>query len=228
MRWGWFVTGTDTGVGKTAVSVRLLASLRDHGVLAVGMKPVATGASYEKGRLVSDDALQLIDVSGVRADYDDVNPYVYAPPVSPHLAARDAKRPIHLRRILSAFERLAASAEAVVVEGAGGWLVPLGGQETMEDLARALNLPVVLVVGLRLGCLNHAFLSHARIMASGVRFHGWVANDAEGSIPNVDEVTETLSQRLGPPLAGFAHDRIRSARFDIGDLLARYPASDRR
>lgn len=216
---GWFITGTDTGVGKTAVSVKLLMALQAHGVRSVGMKPVATGADLRGARLVSDDAVRLMAASAVAARYEDVNPYAYAPPVSPHLAAEQAQRPIRLDRILTAFERLSVLAEAVVVEGAGGWLAPLDRQQTMEDLATALRLPVVLVVGLRLGCINHALLSHGRILASGVPFQGWIANDAEGSLDNAQAVAASITERLGAPLACFGHDPTLPGALDVTRLL---------
>lgn len=216
---GWFITGTDTGVGKTAVSVKLLTTLQTHGIRSVGMKPVATGADLRDARLVSDDAVRLMAASAVAARYEDVNPYAYAPPVSPHLAAEQAHRPIRLDRILGAFERLSVLAEGVVVEGAGGWLAPLSRYQTIEDLAKVLRLPVVLVVGLRLGCINHALLSHGRILASGVPFQGWIANDAEGSLENMLEVAASITERLGPPLACFDHDPTLPRDLDITGLL---------
>lgn len=220
MRRGWFITGTDTGVGKTAVSVKLLTALQTQGIRSVGMKPVATGADLRGAQLVSDDAVRLMAASAVAAPYEDINPYAYAPPISPHLAAQQAQRPIRLGLILTAFERLAGLADAVVVEGAGGWLAPLDRWQTIEDMAKALRLPVVLVVGLRLGCINHALLSHCRILASGVPFHGWVANDAEGSLENAPDVAASITQRLGPPLACFGHDPTLPGGFDVARLLA--------
>ncbi|MHB1527930.1 MAG: dethiobiotin synthase [Acidiferrobacteraceae bacterium] len=219
MRYGWFVAGTDTGVGKTAVSAKLLAALGAGGIAAVGMKPVATGAEFRGGRLVADDAIRLIEASTVAHEYDDVNPYVYGPPVSPHLAAREARHPVRFGAVLDAFSRLAGVADAVVVEGTGGWLTPVDDRRTMEDLAIALRLPVVLVVGLRLGCISHTLLSHDRIVASGLPFQGWIANDAEGSLADPAPVIATLAARLGPELGNFPHDSALSGVLELPRFL---------
>lgn len=201
MSTGWFVTGTDTGVGKTRIAVSLLRGLNAGGRRAVGMKPAATGGIVHAGHLVNDDALALRAASSGPPPYALVNPYVYPDPVSPHLAAAAAGDTIVFGRIMDAFHELCASAPYLVVEGAGGWLVPLNGQQTMEDLARLMHLPVVLVVGMRLGCINHALLSHRAIRGAGVPFAGWVANHVDPVWRDAASSLSTLTAALGPPLA---------------------------
>ncbi len=153
-----FVTGTDTGIGKTFVSASLLAALNASGVRAVGMKPVASGCEPTPQGLRNADALALIEQSAGEIDYTRVNPYAFAEPIAPHIAAADAGIAIDLAVIETAFDAL-ASAQCVVVEGVGGWMAPLGPQLMQRDLVQRLRLPVILVVGVRLGCLNHALLS---------------------------------------------------------------------
>ena len=176
MSGGWFITGTDTGVGKTLVAQTLLTALARQDLRAVGMKPVASGCQPTPNGLRCADAEQLIISSGVAADYADVNPYAFAPPVAPSLAAQAAGVEIRLEKIIAHFERLRRLAPWVVVEGVGGWLVPLGPGLTMAQVAQALRLPVILVVGMRLGCLNHALLTAQAIRQQGVPLAGWVAN----------------------------------------------------
>jgi dethiobiotin synthetase len=179
----FFVTGTDTAVGKTRIAAGLLRRLRAAGLDAVPMKPVQTGAVRDAGgRLVAPDLAELLVAAGVRVEEeerDDLAPYVFEPACSPHLAARLAGRAISLGRILACAERLAAGRGALVVEGAGGILVPLGPDLTMLDLAAALGLPVVVVARAGLGTLNHALLTLEALRRGGVDVAGVVLNDAE-------------------------------------------------
>jgi len=203
---GWFVTGTDTGVGKTHVACALVAALADAGRRAVGMKPVASGARRTPAGLRHADAERLLAAGNVAVPYDAVNPYCFEPAVAPHLAAEDAGVKLRLQTVLAAHARLCAAADCTVVEGAGGWRVPLGPRTTMSDLARALGLPVLLVVGLRLGCLNHALLTVEAIRRDGVPFAGWVANACDASMEYRARNIEALAQCLeAPPLAIFPH-----------------------
>jgi dethiobiotin synthetase len=156
---GVFVTGTDTGVGKTVVAAALIRALARQGLRVAGMKPVAAGASATPSGLRNADALALMQAANVRAPYDTVNPYCFAAPIAPHIAARDARSAVDIDLIRRRFAELASDADCVVVEGAGGWLTPVSEHASMADVAAALALPVVLVVGLRLGCLNHARLT---------------------------------------------------------------------
>lgn len=196
---GWFITGTDTGVGKTLAAQALLVRLVRSGFKAAGMKPVASGCRATPQGLRNEDAERLLGASSVPLSYDEVNPYAFAPPVAPHLAARAAGVEIRLENILEHFYRLQGRADYVVVEGAGGWYVPLGPTLTMADLARALGLPVILVVGLRLGCLNHALLTAQAVRASGCVLAGWVANRLDPEMALVQENIETLRGRLEAP-----------------------------
>jgi len=194
---GWFVTGTDTGVGKTLVAEMLLHALGLRGVMAIGMKPVASGCRATRAGLRSDDAEILIAASGVAAPYEDVNPYAFEPAIAPHLAA---VRPIQVERIRAHYDRLRSWAPYIVVEGVGGWAVPIGPEETMADLAAELALPVILVVGLRLGCINHALLTAQAIRARGLALAGWVANPIDPGMRYVEENIAALKERLGAPL----------------------------
>lgn len=195
---GYFVTGTDTGVGKTTVSCALLRAFAAQGKKAVGMKPVVAGS--ENGRW--HDVEQLIAASNIRAEREYVNPYALHPPISPHIAAQQAGIDIDIAGIERAYQALSSQADIVIVEGAGGFLVPLNAQQTGADLARALNLPVILVVGMRLGCLNHALLTAQAIHASGLPFAGWVANCIDPQMRTLQENIATLEQRLESPLLG--------------------------
>jgi dethiobiotin synthetase len=202
----WFVTGTDTGVGKTRVSAALLHALRRQGLKAVGMKPVAAGAEQaSSGAWTNEDLLALRAASALDVPPELDNPYLLPDPVSPHIAAERAGTRISLDLLKQRFDALRARADAVVVEGAGGWLVPLNECETMADLAAALELPVILVVGLRLGCLNHALLSQHAIAARGLRLAGWVANRIEPAMREPEANLATLRAHLQAPLlADFA------------------------
>jgi dethiobiotin synthetase len=196
----WFVTGTDTGVGKTLVSVALLTALARTGRRVVGMKPVASGCDVTPLGLRSADAEALRAAANVATDYEEVNPYALATPTAPHLAAAAAGVLIDIAAIRAHYARLAARADAVVVEGVGGWLVPINHSQSMADVARALELPVILVVGMRLGCLNHALLTQHAIAANGCRLVAWVANALEGEAP--DGYVEALAGVLDAPCLG--------------------------
>jgi len=199
---GVYVTGTDTGVGKTLASACLLHALRAQGLRAVGMKPLASGCTHTADGWRNEDALALQQASAPRPDYDDINPYALPLPLAPEFAARAAGIGIALDPILAAHARLAARADAVVVEGVGGWMAPLSATLDQIDLVRALQLPVVLVVGLRLGCLNHARLSARAIAADGARLAGWIASEIDPDMDCRDENFETLRQRLPAPCLG--------------------------
>lgn len=192
---GVFVTGTDTGVGKTRVAAALLRGLAADGFRVVGMKPVSSG--IDAGFAVNADVAALVAASTVAADPADVNPYAFAPAIAPHLAAERAGVAIDLERCAAAFGRLAATADRVVVEGAGGALVPLGPRTDMLHLASRLGLPVLLVVGIRLGCINHALLSALAIRARGLALAGWVANRIDPAMAEADANVADLARRLG-------------------------------
>ena len=195
---GYFVTGTDTGVGKTLVACALLRAFAQEGKSVVGMKPVAAGR--EQGRWADIEALANAGTMQARARI--ANPYAFDPAIAPHIAAELAGVEIDLETIASAHEELSRLADIVVVEGAGGFLVPLSATQTGADLAARLGLPMVLVVGMRLGCLNHALLTRRQIEASGLRCAGWVANCIFPDMPHLDGNIRALEQRLDCPLLG--------------------------
>ncbi|MGO4222454.1 dethiobiotin synthase [Lysobacter sp. TAF61] len=199
---GWFITGTDTGIGKSLASATLLHALRGRGLRAVGMKPLASGCEVTCDGLRNEDALLLQAASAPRPDYDDVNPYALLQPLAPELAAADAGVTVRLEPILDAHARLAAMADAVVVEGVGGWAAPLSATVDQADLVRALKLPVVMVVGLRLGCINHARLTARAIAADGLQLAGWIGNDIDPHMARADDNFTLLRQRLPIPCWG--------------------------
>ena len=198
----YFVTGTDTGVGKTLVSAALLHALAREHRRVVGMKAVAAGGSLIDGVFANEDALALRAASSCRVPAELDNPVCLREPVSPHLAARLDGVQIDIAHIVSCHRQLLVLADAVVVEGAGGFLVPLSDSLTGADLAVALALPVVLVVGLRLGCLNHALLTAEAIAARGLTLVGWVANHIDPTMLAQAENIAFLTQRLAAPLLG--------------------------
>jgi dethiobiotin synthetase len=195
---GFFVTGTDTGVGKTAVASGLLHAFSKSGKSVVGMKPVASGS--EAGRWTDADSLAA--ESSVHVDPRLVCPYAFDPAIAPHIAAQLAGARIDLDVIFRAYEALSLAAEVVVVEGIGGLLVPLNERQTGADLAVGLRLPVVLVVGMRLGCLNHALLTRREIGRCGLRCAGWVADCILPDVPQLDANIKALQERLDCPLLG--------------------------
>lgn len=197
-----FVTGTDTGVGKTLVSAVLLHALARRHRRVVGMKPVAAGLLRRGEGWISEDVLTLRAASTVAVPPALDNPVALPEPLSPHLAAARAGRRISVAELLAAQRALLAHADVVLVEGAGGWRVPLNDTETLANLAIAMAAPVVLVVGLRLGCLNHALLSAEAIQADGLRLAGWVANGIDPAMHCRDENIATLQRRLAAPLLG--------------------------
>jgi dethiobiotin synthetase len=220
-----FVTGTDTAVGKTLVSAALLRRFRQHGLRVAGMKPVASGCESTPAGLRNDDALALQAESSANWPYATINPFAYGPAIAPHVAADEVGMPIDFDTIRARYKTLAAVSDRVVVEGAGGWLVPLAGRRTIADLATALGLDVVLVVGLRLGCLNHAFLSADAIAGRGLRLAGWVANTIDPAYERLEANLATLDERLPAPRLGLIpHGRpgdvaAAAAALDVAPLL---------
>lgn len=200
---GIFVAGTDTGVGKTAIAAALMRFLRQQGWSVVGMKPVAAGCELAGGQLRNADALELKRESSVPLSYPEVNPYAFEPPISPYLASVIAGKPVNKQFIVDGYRALSKCADWVVVEGAGGWFCPLTETETMADLAGELNLPVMLVVGLRLGCVSHALLSEQAIRAAGLDCMGWVGNQPQAEFPLVEANLADLCNRLQSPCLGY-------------------------
>jgi dethiobiotin synthetase len=199
---GWFIAGTDTGVGKTLFATALVRAVAARGVRVEVMKPVAAGAVMTPQGLRNDDALALIAAARSEQPYERVNPCCFELAASPHIAAQEAGSTIDRARIRDSFAQLRAASELVVVEGAGGWLAPIGDRETMADVAADLQLPVLLVVGMRLGCLNHALLTREAIERRTLPFAGWVANRIDPSMVRLEANLATLERRLGAaPLA---------------------------
>lgn len=216
---GFFVTGTDTGVGKTLVACALLRAFAGTGRTVVGMKPVAAGR--EEGRWADVEA--LAHASTVSAGRQIVNPYAFDQAIAPHIAAELAGVEIALEPIASAYEELSRLVDVVVVEGAGGFLVPLNARQTGADLAMRLGLPVVLVVGMRLGCLNHALLTRRQIEGSRLRCAGWVANCILHDMPHLDGNIRALGQRLDCPLLGVLPFQQEPSAMQAARLLSLEP-----
>ena len=199
---GVFVTGTDTGVGKTVVACALIRGLRGLGHSVAAMKPVSSGADPTSKGLRNADALALVSSTGLALPYSEVNPYCFGPPISPHIAAKEAGIRIDISTIKTVYEGLVGRHDWVVIEGAGGWFAPIGERRNMADIAWALAVPALLVVGLKLGCLNHAKLTHAGIEARGVSFAGWIASAVDPAFERQEENLASLEKMLGaPPLA---------------------------
>jgi dethiobiotin synthetase len=199
---GVFITGTDTEVGKTVVSVALVRALVEAGLRTAVMKPIAAGAEATPDGLRNSDALELMAAANVAAPYDTINPYCLPLPASPHIAAEQAGIRIERERIVQALKRLSSQSDVVVVEGAGGWYAPIGDTETMADVAAWLDVPVVLVVGLRLGCLSHALLTAEAIRSCGLRLAGWIGNHRQPRFDHAAANIAALESRLPAPLLG--------------------------
>lgn len=198
----YFITGTDTDIGKTLVSAAMLHVLAENGIRAAGMKPVAAGAVLRDGVLHNDDADALAAAASVALPAELATPYLLRAPASPHIAAGLESVEIDPQHIQACYDRVAGMADAVVVEGVGGFRVPLNDSFDTADLAQQLGLPVVMVVGLRLGCLNHALLTAEAIAARGLKLVGWVGNVVDLGMQHGIANVETLSKRMQAPLLG--------------------------
>lgn len=194
----YFVTGTDTGIGKTIVSCALLSAYSARGNAVIGMKPVVTGRVCGEWA----DVKAIVAASSIAAPREWVNPYAFIPPISPHLAAKQAGMEIDIEIICQAYCNLQKISDVVVVEGVGGIMAPLNDRNDVADMAYALDLPIILVVGMRLGCLNHALITEKVIQASGLKLAGWVANQIDPQMNSFDENLHTLKERLNCPLLG--------------------------
>ncbi len=199
----FFVTGTDTEVGKTFVTVALLKKFEQLGYSTLALKPIAAGCESREGQLVNDDALQLIASMTTKLPYEQVNPYPLKSAIAPHLAAQEDGRQLSVNRIVGMIRgALLNKADIILIEGAGGWLVPLNERENLADVVRELQMPVILVVGMRLGCLNHALLTAQAIRMTGLPLAGWVANCVTPAMAVREQNISTLRQRLAAPCLG--------------------------
>jgi dethiobiotin synthetase len=198
----YFVTGTDTGVGKTLVTAALLRLLRESGLSVAGMKPIAAGSVAGPEGLANEDALLLQAESSVRHPYASVNPFLFEPAIAPHIAAAEAGLAIDTARIKAAHDLIRASAKVVLAEGAGGFLVPLDANRSCAELPALLGMDVILVVGLRLGCLNHAFLTVEAIAARGLTLAGWIGNSIDPRFSRREANIATLESRIAAPCLG--------------------------
>ncbi len=219
---GIYVTGTDTGIGKTTVSCALLHALRARGLRAVGMKPVASGCERTPDGWRNDDALRLLAASEPQPDYALVNPYALPDPTAPELAARDVGVEVAMPSLRVAFDALAASSDVVVVEGVGGWAAPLSAQLDQCELSRELGIPILLVVGLRLGCINHARLTARAIRSDGLRLLGWIGNAVDADFHRSEETIAILDRELGfgAPRLGLLPHRAEAMDATVHSALA--------
>ena len=201
--WQFFVTGTDTGVGKTFVSCQLLLAAEQLGLSTLGLKPIASGCEWINGEWQNEDALALKKHASVKLPYADINPIALPRAIAPHLAAEAAGKTLTVSDLKKYYQTLQPSPAAfTLLEGAGGWYVPLNAKETFSDFVTALKLPVILVVGIRLGCINHALLTAAAIQSQDLKLAGWVANCPDPDTDMQDAIVATLAERLLAPMLG--------------------------
>jgi dethiobiotin synthetase len=217
----YFITGTDTGVGKTWATLALMKALQNHGEVVVGMKPVASGCTKTDEGLLNDDAVKILQLTNKGRpqplDYKTINSYAFEPEVAPHIAAdRDGEK-IDIEKIADDFNFLNKQADSVIVEGVGGWCVPLSDNEMLADLVRRLDLAVILVIGLRLGCINHALSTLRAIQSDGVKLQGWMTSQIDQDYVGIEETTETFHSQIKAPYLGSLP---YLERFDL-DSLAR-------
>ena len=199
---GLFITGTDTGIGKTHVACAIVTALNLRGLRTTVMKPVASGCRLGENGLQNEDALALMSAASIHQSYDDVNPYAFEPAIAPHIAAERAGRNVELEEIRRRYTKNLLHSDVCIVEGVGGWMVPLNEDETVADLAAVLQVPIVLVVGIRLGCINHALLTIEQIERDDLPLLGWVANIIDPDMEMQEENIEALKQRIPYPLLG--------------------------
>jgi dethiobiotin synthetase len=220
---GYFITGTDTGVGKTIVTLAVMELLKRRGFEVAGMKPVASGCDPSAAGLRNHDAIQIMQACSSILPYSQVNPYAFEPAIAPHIVAARSGETISVAKIVSVYRDLEEAADRVVVEGVGGWQVPLGDEAMLPDLANRLELPVILVVGLRLGCINHTLLTAAAINSSRLEFAGWVANQLQPGLEAMDDIIETLLGRIDAPLLGVLPWSEEVEPGEVADYLEKFP-----
>ncbi|WP_440056067.1 dethiobiotin synthase [Pseudoalteromonas sp. T1lg65] len=222
----FFITGTDTEVGKTYITSLLLKLLAHHKKYAFGFKPIAAGAEEAFGQLVNVDAITLMEAATVHGKYEQVNPFCFAPPIAPHIAAERADVQVSVTGLSAAYQDvLTLNPDYLLTEGAGGWALPINEKEFLYDWVAAESLPVILVVGMKLGCLNHAMLTAESIKAKGINLVGWVANQVDPDMLEYEANLQTLKSKLDCPLlavAPYSDDKpklqLRSALLELFDL----------
>jgi len=218
----FFITGTDTGVGKTWFTVALMAALKRRGLNVMGMKPIATGAEKIKDRLINEDAKLIMQNCSQKVSYNLINPFVFESPITPHVAAKHEGVVIELDQITKNYHLLKSMCDVLVVEGVGGWRVPVTNEHSLTDLVSKLNLSVILVVGMRLGCINHAILTAEAINADGINLCGWVSNHLDRVYSNSEETIKTLKKRLNCPHIG---NLLHNSDFDPDKLSTEISSS---
>lgn len=199
---GIFITGTDTDIGKTTVAIGLMDALKKSGLRVAAFKPVSAGCIQTDNGLRNDDAIQLMQLASVELPYDVVNPYAFEPAIAPHIAAAEQNVEMNLETIVQAYQKIAANVDVVIVEGAGGWLVPFNKTQTMADVAQRLQLDIIQVVGIKLGCISHALLTNLAVQACNCKLVGWVANQIEPQTDNTAEIINSIKIRSYAPLLG--------------------------
>lgn len=197
-----FITGTDTGIGKTYATTQLIKHLNHEGYCTIALKPLASGCMQTNKGLRNEDALLLQKTASMSLTYETVNPFAFEPPIAPHLAAKLQGQTLYAREITLACDLSQYQADFALIEGVGGWDVPLNSSETMADCVQLLGAEVILIIGMRLGCLNHAILTAKAIVESGCSFLGWVANCINPDMPYLNENIETLQNLLAAPMIG--------------------------
>ncbi|MCF6322988.1 MAG: dethiobiotin synthase [Gammaproteobacteria bacterium] len=202
MKKGYFITGTDTDIGKTFAACALLQAFADKGVSVGAMKPIAAGCEYTASGWQNDDALRLMQYTNIELSYQQVNPVALSSPIAPHLALQETDESVTIAQLANSFDTIKKSADYFIVEGAGGWQVPLNENESMADIPKALGLDIILVVGMRLGCLNHALLTAAAIEQSGNYLVGWIANIINPDMLMIEKNILTLRNNIKAPLLG--------------------------
>lgn len=195
----FFITGTDTDVGKTYIAEALVRYFVQQGKATIGMKPVSAGCTLVNDELLNDDVRALMAASNVHAPLQLINPFAFEPAIAPHIAAEQAGVVVSIAKIQQAFDALKSKADVVIVEGAGGFRVPINREQTMADLAVQLNLPIIMVVGVRLGCINHALMTAGSIRAAGLHLAGWVANRIDPEMSAIEENIATLKAMIKAP-----------------------------
>ncbi|MCK5829611.1 MAG: dethiobiotin synthase [Methylococcales bacterium] len=200
MKKGFFITGTDTDVGKTWATIVLMRYFKNQGHSVIGMKPVAAGCEWHDGILKNEDAILIQENASIKLEYQKINPYAFEVPVSPHLAA--GEHSVQLNVVKKAFDNLKDKADVIVVEGAGGWLAPLSNECDIADLAKILKLPVIVVIAIRLGCINHARLTFQSILADKMECVGWLAMCTDPNMLKQEENITTINNKVSAPLLG--------------------------